>query len=88
MATLAPDEVDHVRAAGVRFVGDVLYIELTDGRQIGLDVRRIGWLGWLAQASLEQRANWSVEPGGFAVYWNDLDDGIELCHVLGLQSLS
>jgi hypothetical protein len=42
---------------------------------------------WLAEATPEQRANWSLEPGGFAIYWEDLDDGIELCHILTMEPL-
>ena len=47
----------------------------------------IGW-NWLAKATPEQRDNWSIEPGGFAVYWEDLDDGIEIMHLLNMQPLS
>jgi len=36
------------------------------------------WLAWLAQATPEQRAHWSLEPRGFAVYWEELDNGIEI----------
>ncbi len=49
---------------------------------------RIAWLDWLLKATPEQRANWSLEPGGFAIYWEDLDDGVEVAHLLGIQPLS
>ena len=48
----------------------------------------IDWLDWLAKATPEQQANWSIESGGFAIYWEDLDDGIEVCHLLSMQPLS
>jgi hypothetical protein len=35
-----------------------------------------------------QRANWKLEPGGYAIYWEDLDDGIEVCHLLDLQPIT
>jgi len=46
------------------------------------------WLKWLAQATPKQRANWSLEPGGYAIYWPDLDDGIEVCHLLDTQPIA
>ena len=45
------------------------------------------WLKWLQGATPEQRANWSIEPRGFAIYWEDLDDGIELSHLLSMQPM-
>jgi len=42
----------------------------------------------VSRRDAEQRANWSLEPGGFAIYWNDLDDGIEICHLLGMQPVA
>jgi len=77
-----------VHASGVRFVGDTLYVSLNDGREIGVPTDRVEWLKWLARATSEQRAKWSIEPGGFAIYWEELDDGIEICHLLGMQPLA
>ncbi|RME98016.1 MAG: DUF2442 domain-containing protein, partial [Chloroflexi bacterium] len=71
-----------VTATNVRFNQDVLYILLSDGREVGLPLNKFTWLNWLANATPEQRANWSIEPGGYAVYWEDLDDGIEVIHIL------
>ena len=48
---------------------------------------KLPWLKWLEKATPKQRANWSVEPGGFALYWADLDDGIEVCHLLDSMPL-
>jgi hypothetical protein len=47
----------------------------------------VPWLKWLAKATPKQRANWTIEPGGFAIYWSDLDDGIEVCHLLDSMPL-
>lgn len=87
MPTLARN-LEQVGASEVRFVDDILVVTLTDGREIRLPLGRVGWLGWLANASPAQRDNWSIEPGGFAVYWEELDDGIEVCHLLAQQSLA
>lgn len=76
-----------VIATSVRFDDDLLYVALSDGREMSLRLDNIHWLDWLYGATDEQRTNWSIEPGGFAIYWEDLDDGIELCHLLSLESL-
>jgi hypothetical protein len=73
-----------VAATGVRFSDSMVYIALSDGREVGVPVSHFAWL---AQASPEQRARWSIEPHGYAVWWDDLDDGIEVCHLLDMQNL-
>jgi hypothetical protein len=60
---------------------------LSDGREIALPFKRVKWLDWLAKATPQQRAKWSIEPYGYAVWWDELDDGIEVGHALSLQSL-
>lgn len=83
---ISPEETtSQVKAVDVRFVDDTLYVTLDDGREVSLSIKGFDWLDWLADASLEQRDNWSIEPGGFAVYWEDLDDGIEIKHLLRMQ---
>ncbi|NKB67117.1 MAG: DUF2442 domain-containing protein [Candidatus Latescibacteria bacterium] len=68
MSTLADKPTEPVAAVRVFFVQDILDIVLNDGREIRLNLDKISWLDWLAQASQEQRTNWSLDPGGFAVY--------------------
>jgi len=51
-------------------------------------MERVEWLNWLMKATQEQRLRWTIEPGGYAVYWEDLDDGIEVCHLLEMQPLA
>ncbi len=88
MPTLTNSKVQTVFATEVRFDKNMLYVSLNDLREICLPVDRIDWLDWLAKATPGQRANWSLESGGFAIYWDDLDDGIEVCHILSMQPLS
>lgn len=88
MLTSPARDFHQVSATGVRFTGDVLHVSLSDGREISLPLERIPWLGWLMAASPEQRSRWSLEPGGFAVYWEDLDDGIEVAHLLASAPLT
>ncbi len=88
MPTLTNSKVQTVFAIGVSFDKNMLYVSLNDHREICLPVDKINWLDWLSKATPEQRANWSIESGGFAIYWKDLDDGIEVCHILSMQPLS
>jgi hypothetical protein len=79
---------EQVAATNVRFEENNLFVSLSDGREVSLPIDRIDWLAWLAKATPDQRANWSIEPRGFAVYWEDLDDGIEVSHILAMESLT
>ena len=88
MNTLTAKPKEQVRATGVRLVGAALRVELSDGREVILRMNDVPWLKWLAQATPKQRANWTLEPGGFAIYWPDLDDGVEVCHLLDLQPIA
>ena len=76
-----------VQVKRVRFEDNTIYITLSDEREISLPMEQLDWLKWLAKASPEQRAKWNIEPGGFAIYWEELDDGIEISHLLSMQAL-
>jgi hypothetical protein len=88
MNTLTAKPNDVVGAQNVRFAGERLIVELSDGRQLSVPYKKISWLRWLAKATPRQRAAWSLEPGGYAIYWEQLDDGVEVCHLLGMESLN
>jgi len=79
---------EQVAATNVRFEKNVLYVTLSDGREVSLPIDRIEWLEWLAKATTEQREKWSLEPGGYAIYWEELDDGIEVGHILAMEPLA
>ena len=83
MSTLRKNKeaTTQVRAVGVRFNEGMLYVTLSDGREIGVALK-VKWLRWLAKATPRQRSKWTIDPWGDAIYWNELDDGIELCHLL------
>jgi hypothetical protein len=66
-------------ATNVRFVDSMLYISLSDGREIGVPISHFRWL---ANATTDQRAKWHIEPRGIAIYWDELDDGIEVDHLM------
>lgn len=77
-----------VTVSDVQFEEDTLHVTLSDGRRVSIPMAGVSWLSWLATANPEQRAGWAIEPGGYAIYWDELDDGIEVEHLLGLQRLS
>ena len=77
----------NVSAKNVFFEGERLHIQLSDQREIIVPLA-IEWLDWLKEATPEQRSHWEIEPGGFAIYWPDLDDGVEIEHLLTLYSLT
>ncbi|MDZ7361810.1 MAG: DUF2442 domain-containing protein [candidate division KSB1 bacterium] len=88
MITLANNVTEQVAATDVRFASNVLCVSLSDGREVRVPMARVEWLSWLLKATPKQRAKWSIEPGGFAIYWDELDDGIEVRHLLEMQPLA
>ncbi|MFN3409025.1 MAG: DUF2442 domain-containing protein [Limisphaerales bacterium] len=75
-------------AADARFADERLIVALSDGRELSVPYKKIARLRWLAKAAPKQRAHWSLEPGGNAIYRDDRDDGIEICHLLAMESLN
>ena len=88
MRTSTGNISEQVAATGARFGGNILYVALSDGRELSVPLKRVRWLRWLLQATPEQRSKWTLEPGGFAIYWEELDDGIEISRLLGMQPLA
>jgi len=87
MITSISDVSAQVAATGVRFEDNILHVSLSDGRSISIPLDQVEWLQWLAEATPEQREKWSLEPGGYAIYWEELDDGLEIVHLLSVQPL-
>ncbi|MEX0784547.1 MAG: DUF2442 domain-containing protein [Dehalococcoidia bacterium] len=83
MSTSAAESPPNVGAKSVSLEGDLLTVVLTDARQVVVDIARVSWLQWLRRADSRARSHYEIEePGGFAIYWPDLDDGIEVAHLL------
>lgn len=74
-----------VAATSVRFADSMIYVALNDGREVGAP---LAYFRWLAQATPDQQSNWSIEPRGYAVWWDALDDGIEVNHLLTTQIIA
>ncbi len=61
----------------VRFTDTHVMIDLADGRIIGVPLR---FFPLLESASDEERHNYQL--GGLEIYWEDIDDGIDLTAML------
>lgn len=88
MDTLAAKVIEEVGATNVSFVDNTLRVSLSDGREISVAIDHVEWLDWLSKATPEQRSKWSIEPRGFAIYWEELGDGIEVRHLLKMQPIA
>ncbi len=73
-----------VAAVAVRVTADRIYIELSDRREIGVPLARFAFL---QRATPEALAHWEIEPRGFAVFWPELGDGLEVRYLLDTQPL-
>ena len=83
--TSTPDT--EVSAIDVEVSSERLRVYLSDGRVVVTASRDVPWLRWLRDASDESRSKWSLEPGGFAIFWEALDDGVEVRHLLSLTPI-
>jgi len=53
MPVLENKVMSHVTATVVHFTENILYVTLSDGREISVPIDRIKWLNWLANATPE-----------------------------------
>ncbi len=86
--TSSPDEqsriartqaLDEARATNVEFTGDSLVVTLHDGRVLSTP---LSWFPRLVHASPAERQRWRLEDDGEAIWWDDIDDGVEVGHLL------
>jgi hypothetical protein len=69
-------------AVGVRFTTDMLYVRLSDGREIGAP---LSWFPRLAGATAEQREHWRPIGRGIGLHWPDVDEDISVAGLLGVS---
>ncbi len=63
-------------AAAVSFDADNMWVELTDGRQLGIP---LAYFPRLAKASTAQRKNYIISGGGgVGLHWDELDEDISV----------
>ena len=70
-----------VRISSVRFTEDRVYFRLTDEREVSLPFSH-KYLRWLKNATPEQRAKWKLDSDGWTAIWPDLEEGVEIEHLL------
>jgi hypothetical protein len=63
------------RAKKVWFDSDNLWVEMEDGRQMGVP---LAYFPRLAQASSAQRDNFIISGGGTGLHWEELDEDISV----------
>jgi len=66
---------DLPKAQRIWFDDDNLWVELTDGRQIGVP---LAYFPRLLQGSSEQRNKWEMSGGGTGLHWEELDEDISV----------
>ena len=66
---------DLARARRVWFDQDNLWVELTDGRQVGVP---LAYFPRLLQGTPQQRAKCEMSGGGTGLHWEELDEDISV----------
>ena len=68
-----------VRAEDVTITGDVIAVELSDGRSISAPLT---WYPRLMHGTPEERALWRLIGGGAGIHWPELDEDISVENLL------
>jgi Protein of unknown function (DUF2442) len=78
MSTLT-DKTVSVFASKVWFTKDMLYVQLQDGREIGIPLL---WFPRLRKASEGQLKDWRLIGNGVGIHWESLDEDISVSALL------
>lgn len=65
----------HSSAQALRFDEDTLWVDLVDGRTLGVP---LAWFPILLHATPEQRLKYRIGPGGEGLHWDELDEDISV----------
>jgi hypothetical protein len=66
-------------AVSVLFEGDLLVVELADGRSIQVPLE---WFPWLVKASRADRESWELVGGGIGIYWPCMSEDLFVLDLL------
>lgn len=66
-----------VSAMSVRFDADSMWVELDDGRTLGVP---LVWFPRLLNGTVAQRENYFISPSG--LHWDELDEDISIAGLL------
>ena len=64
-----------VRARKLAFDRDTMWVELDDGRSLGVP---LAWFPRLMQASVAQREDYRIGHSGNGLHWDELDEDISV----------
>lgn len=71
MSTLVAEAL----ATHIHFDNDAMWIDLADGRQLGVP---LAYFPRLLRATPEQREQYVISGGGTGLHWDDLDEDISV----------
>lgn len=71
--------VVEARAIRVHFDPDTMWVDLSDGRQLGVP---LAYFPRLLKASHEEREKYVISGGGIGLHWDDLDEDISVSSLL------
>lgn len=72
-------DINEARATGLRIEADKFYVQLEDGREIGVPY---DWYWRLNQATDEQRKDWRFISDGYGIQWESVDEDISIAGIL------
>lgn len=75
MSTLASEPL----AKQLRFDADTMWVELADGRTLGVP---LAYFPRLLEATPLQREQYTISGGGTGLHWDDLDEDISVASLL------
>jgi hypothetical protein len=65
----------HSSARALRFDEDTMWVDLVDGRTLGVP---LAWFPILLHASPEQRLKYRIGPDGNGLHWAEIDEDISV----------
>jgi hypothetical protein len=71
-----------ILARSLRFDDHVMWVELSDGRVLGIP---LAWFPRLLNATPAQRDAYAISGGGLGLHWDELDEDISVPGLLAGQ---
>ena len=66
-------------AKSVRFADEMMHVDLTDGRVLGVP---LAWFPILRSATPEQREKCEIGGGGIGLHWPELDEDLSIAGLM------
>ncbi|TAN52688.1 MAG: DUF2442 domain-containing protein [Rhodospirillales bacterium] len=64
-----------ISAKAVRFDENTMWVDLADGRTVGVP---LAWFPRLLSATLQQRQQCRISPSGGGLHWDEIDEDISV----------